>query len=218
MLLTLACNRPSNLVAIKILRADKSVEKPNELAFHEEIRARCTNEVAKARLVMPINDFWEDGVSGRHQCLVFEPTAYDAWNYIMSTRRGDPQERNFRYANARVIMRDLLLAMHSLHSCGIVHGNPSAHNMLAEFESEPPRNMALIHEELERMTDADFSKPMRPPDSLRGYWAPTRSCLPLPLWDLSAKWISKAPKMRLADLSTGGHSSPTGYLQYKRGD
>jgi serine/threonine protein kinase len=146
--------RSSRLVAIKILRADEST-KSDEVTFHQDFQARCLDENAKVLLVSPIDNFWEAGIDGQHQCLVFEPMAYDAWDCISFTPRDDPQELKFRHANARVITRDLLLALHSLHSCGIVHGYPSVCNMLADFESDPTQKIrTLVHADLGQVADA----------------------------------------------------------------
>jgi serine/threonine protein kinase len=202
-LLNLDHRRSSKLVAVKILRAESSAQS-KEVAFYKDVKNHFSNEAAKARLLSLTDNFWEAGINGQHLCLVFEPMAYSALDYLMFTRVVDPEERNYRYTNARVIIKDILMAVYSLHTRGIVHGNLNPNNILADLYLEPPQNLrTFVDYDLNQISEHDRTVPVERYDGLDDDWAPKRLCLSEPLWDIKEDLTVETPRMRLADSGAG---------------
>jgi hypothetical protein len=106
------------------------------------------------------------------------------------------------------MLKDLLLAIHELHSCGIAHGDPHPKHLL----SDQPLSVDLKDEATyEDTSEMEISQPLEREDGYyRDRWAPQYLCASQPLSDLTK--ILETPRMRLTSLGAG--TSCTGSRHY----
>ncbi|KAF2019533.1 kinase-like protein [Aaosphaeria arxii CBS 175.79] len=116
----------NKIVAIKVLRADRSQGEVNELKVLQHIEANGNTEHPGRRFLPQLLDyFYCEGPNGRHLCLVLNvlgPT-------LRSIRWDSEFSPRLPCSLSRHVSRQLILAVDFLHSIGIVHGDISEDNI-----------------------------------------------------------------------------------------
>jgi serine/threonine-protein kinase SRPK3 len=118
----LARTRPGKLVALKVLRADVSSERFNELPelvvplrLSEYIQAR--GPVACSKIQVPEDYFMEKGPNGSHLCLVYQLAGPSILSISGAMTGG-----RLRKDLAKKVAKQLVCAVALLHAVGFVHG------------------------------------------------------------------------------------------------
>ncbi|KAL2021757.1 hypothetical protein VTK56DRAFT_6700 [Thermocarpiscus australiensis] len=203
--------KSSCFVALKVAVASLSKERiDKEVTILEALRQNET------RHITGLPDAFEVvGPNGRHACFAVEPMGPHIGALLrrqrLEIRLDDLEswERPPRFPKelAKRILQDTLLALRSLHSHGVVHGDLHPGNILANIRPlGDPSDESLVHD-LQQL--AAQGKPLIRRDGKTDLWAPSYLLEPAPLHDRVSFDID--PVVKLADLGGAffeGHPPP----------
>ncbi|XXG99740.1 hypothetical protein Hte_006081 [Hypoxylon texense] len=115
--------------ALKIMAANHAGEKEQKILNH--LRDRCTpEELEENHIMMPLEEFWIEGVNGRHLCFVMPIYGWAVSNW-RNRQRGYHPGTN---AKARDVCQQIIKSLYFLHSHGICHGDFNPRNILMKVE------------------------------------------------------------------------------------
>lgn len=128
-------NRSSRCVAVKIKKAEDSVEN-SELAILRYLNQRGSSDKRSIHLTTLLDSFEEQGPNGKHLCLVSEalgPSVAAVLEWTPSYRGLDRAGHScyrFPLWISKRILKQVLLGIAYLHSEGVVHGDIHTGNVL----------------------------------------------------------------------------------------
>jgi non-specific serine/threonine protein kinase len=158
------------------------------------------------RLVKFTSEFIHTGINGRHQCLVFEPMGLTASWLILGNdhlaRVNDRYENRHetqRYSWAKSVLKDLLLSLHNLHSCGVASGDLHPKNVMATLKMRlNGQSVPLL---IEHPTQDNIVQHVIRDDRLPDPWAPNYITRQLPLREVTE--ADSPQQMKLGGLQGG---------------
>lgn len=181
--------RQSNLVAIKVARADAR-QALEELRMYRQLAHIESN---RNHIVLPLDGFQQAGPNVKHQCLVFEPMGPSV-DLLIEGITDSPEEitsfdgappppppppppsaveapsaTQLTLGRRKALLKQILLGLDCLHSGSIAHGDLNPGNFLLairQFSSQDVQNIRTSCE------NSGKSAPVRRIDSAQDLWAP----------------------------------------------
>ncbi|KAI1125303.1 kinase-like protein [Nemania abortiva] len=131
--------------AVKVMSADHSSD--GEISIYEYLRGKASAEQLEANhLAIPSESFWLDGPNGRHLCFVMPVLGYsiDRWRLRLDSTKEQTA------ALVQSGCRQIVQAVHFLHSNGICHSDLKPQNVLMKIhgldEMDKEQVMELLDE------------------------------------------------------------------------
>ncbi|KAI5365904.1 putative protein kinase [Septoria linicola] len=151
----------------------------HELEIHNIIQKAGTPDHLSKHIVLLRDSFETTGPNGTHLCLVSEPMGADGNAVLEALRSSDDSETH--YVRVKSILKQILLGLHGLHSCGIVHSDLNPGNLLVALSSHAKHDVASL---VQKPEEGEISPPVRRKDGKVDKWAPRYLCINRPLESL----------------------------------
>ncbi|KAI9823540.1 MAG: hypothetical protein M1826_007696 [Phylliscum demangeonii] len=197
-------------VALKIVEAASS-DSSHELSMFNKLKHNRASAAGAAYLIELRESFTHKGPNGTHLCLAFEVMGPHLMTMTEELgMRANPKGLHYGYRlpvrMAKVILRQLLLALAFLHQNNIVHADVQPGNILfsVDLDSVPEEHLRQDYKSkddplFERLYGNRVrSKPVKRRDGKLDRWAPSHLLYDRPL--TSYVRLTPKPTVKLSDL------------------